>query len=123
AVGEQPEGPAGVPLVGPRPGDRVGQGGLGGGGVDAAAPGLGGGEADGGDLRVGEHDPGDPVVGGGAVAAQDVVGDDAALVHGDVGEQGDPGDVPERPQALPRPAPLIDGDGAVLAGLDADSVQ
>jgi hypothetical protein len=41
------------------------------------------------------------VIGGGAVAAEDVIGDDAALVHGDVGEQGDPGDIP----SAHRPSP------------------
>jgi hypothetical protein len=40
-----------------------------------------------------------------------------------VGKQGDPGDIPERPQALPGPAALIDADGALLAGLDTDSFQ
>ncbi len=59
AVGEQPEGAAGVALLGPRPGDGVGEADLGGGGVDAAGAGLGGGEPGGGDLGVGEHHPGD----------------------------------------------------------------
>ena len=34
------------------------------------------------------------------VAAQDVGGDDAALVGGDVGEQGDPGDIADRDRGV-----------------------
>lgn len=69
-------------LVGPRPGDRIGQADLGGGGVHAAGAGMGGGEPGGGepgggDLRVGEHHPENAVIGGSARAAEDV-GDDAA---------------------------------------------
>src|SRR5207247_2674222 len=89
----------------------------------AAGVGLGGGEPGGGDLGVGEHDPGDPVVGGGARAAQDVAGDDAALVVGDVGEQGDAGDIAQRPQPRPGLAALIDRDGAARAGLEVGGFQ
>src|SRR5260370_14701108 len=96
-----------VGSVGPRAGDRLGQADFGDGGVDAAGAGLGGGEPGGGDLGVGEHDPGDAVIGGGARAAEDVVGDDAALVVGDVGEQGDAGDIAERPHARPGLAGLV----------------
>src|SRR5215469_9115050 len=123
AVGEHPEGAARVALIGPGPGENVGQADLGRGDVDPAQTGLVGGEPYGGDLGVGEHDPGNAVVGGGALTAQDVVGDDTALVVGDVGEQRDAGDVPERPQARAGLAVLVDRDGSALAKLDAGALQ
>src|SRR5579859_1173140 len=49
-VGEQPQGAAGVTLVGPRPGHRISQRDLGRHHVDAAVAGLAGGEAHCGDL-------------------------------------------------------------------------
>src|SRR5260221_546398 len=121
-VGEQPEGAARVTLVGPRPVHRVRHGHLARRHVDAAVAGLPGGEADGGDLGVGEHDPGDALVGGGPFAAEDVVGDDPALIRGDVGGQGDPGDVAYGPQAVRRAAVLVDRDLAARAGRYADGL-
>jgi len=81
--------------------------------------GLVGGEPDRGDLGVGEHDPGDPVVPGGALTAQNVVSDDPALVVGDVGEHRHPGDVPERPQAGSGLA-MQPARGGLSAGAHAD---
>ena len=65
-----PGGAARVALVGPGPVDRVGGADLGGAGGDAAGGGLGGGQADRGDLGLVEHHPRDPLIRGGAVAAQ-----------------------------------------------------
>src|SRR5690606_23026946 len=114
-VGQQAEAAPGVALVGPRPGDDLGQLDLGGDRADALLGRLRRGQTDGGDLRVAEHDPGDALVAGPAVAPEDVVGHDPPLVLGDVGEGGDAGDVADRPQAVPRPTAVVDGDGAVVA--------
>ena len=64
-VGEQPEVPARVSLVGPRPGEGLGEVDLDCSGAQALLVGLGPGEPGGGDLGVGEDDAGDAVVAGG----------------------------------------------------------
>ena len=40
-----------------------------------------------------------------------------------MGEQGDAGDIAERPQALTGAAVIVHGNGSALAGLDAGAVQ
>jgi len=82
--------------------------------------GLCGDEADGGDLGLGEHDPGDGGVVGAAGLAEDGVGDHAGLVHRDVGEQRDAGDVAERPQPVGCPAVLVALHPAARVRRDAD---
>src|SRR5262249_46530852 len=58
---------------------------------------------------MGEDDPWDGGVVGGAGFAEDGVGDDAGLVFGDVGEQRDTGDVADCPQPVGDAAVLVDG--------------
>ena len=81
---------------------------------------LGG--ADRGGLRVGVRDARDGLVVGRARLAEDVGGDDAALVLADVGKRPDAGDVADRPQALAGAQVRVDRD-AVGVGLDADGLQ
>jgi hypothetical protein len=54
--------------------------------------------------------------------AEDVRGDDAALVLADVGERPEAGDVADRPQALADAQLRVDRD-AMGAGLDADGLE
>jgi hypothetical protein len=86
----------------------------------AAVPGLAG--ADARSLRVGVDDAWHRLVVGLAGLAEDVGGDDPALVLADVGERPDPGDVAYRPQALAGPQVGVDRD-AVGVGLDAHRLQ
>lgn len=85
--------------------------------------GLLAGEPDGGHLRIGEDDAGDAVVPGATGVAEDVVGDDPGLVHGDVGELHDPGDVADRPHPVGGTAVLVHGNGAVGVQLDTDGIK
>src|SRR5213075_394296 len=54
--------------------------------------------------------------------AEDVGGDDLALVLADVRERPDPGDVADRPQPLARAQARVDGD-PVAVGLEAEPVD
>jgi len=54
--------------------------------------------------------------------AEDVRGDDVALVLADVGQRPDAGDVADRPQALARTQLRVDRDPAAV-GLDANGLQ
>ncbi len=78
--------------------------------------------ADGRDLRVGEDDPRHGGVVGLAVVAEDVRRRDPALVLADVGQRPDAGDVADRPDALARAHPRVDGDPAA-AGREADGLE
>ena len=80
------------------------------------------GRADRRGLRVGEDDARHRVVVRLARLAEDVRGDDLALVLADVGELPDAGDVADRPQPLGRAQVRVDRD-AVRVGLDADRLQ
>jgi hypothetical protein len=82
--------------------------------------GVGG--ADRAGLRVGVHHPGHGVVAGLARLAEDVRGDDLALVLADVGQQPQARGVADDPQAIGGAQPSVDGD-AVLACRDADRLQ
>src|SRR5260370_1442915 len=82
--------------------------------------GLGG--ADRGRLRVGVGHVRHGVVVGLARLAEDVRGDDLALVLAHVGQQPDAGDVTDGPQPLPGAQVRVDSD-ALRAGLDADRFQ
>src|SRR5205085_9394929 len=55
-------------------------------------------------------------------AAEDVRGDDAALVLADVGQRPDAGHVADRPQPLAEREALVHGEAA-RAGLDADGLE
>ncbi|HET6774236.1 MAG TPA: hypothetical protein VFH36_13050 [Acidimicrobiales bacterium] len=98
-------------------GGRLGHLGHGGGGAE---PGLG--RADRRGLRVGEHDAGHGLVVGPPWLAEDVGGDDVALVLADVGEGPDAVDVADGPQALAGAQVRVDRD-PVAVGLDTDGLQ
>ena len=85
-----------------------------------AEPGLRG--ADGGCLRVGVDDVRHGLVVGLAGLAENVRGDDLALVLADVGQQPHAGDVADGPQAFPGAQVRVDPD-AVRAGVGADRFQ
>ena len=95
--------------------------------VEAPVPGLGLGEADGGDLRVGEGDPGDDVAAGPVpgVLAEDHVAGDAGLVLAHVGEEREAVAVADgvEPAAADTLGlqPVVDLDR--LAGFEADGVE
>ena len=80
------------------------------------------GRADRGRLRVGVDDARHGLVVGLARLAEDVRGDDLALVLADVGQRPDAVDVADRPEALARAQARVDRD-PVRVGLDADRLQ
>ena len=80
------------------------------------------GRADRRGLRVGEDDARHGVVVRLARLAEDVRGDDLALVLADVRQLPDAGDVADRPQPLADAEALVDRDAAGV-GLDADRLE
>ena len=89
-------------------------------GTVAAERGVGG--ADGGRLRVGVHDVRYGLVVGPAGLAEDVRGDDLALVFANVGQQPDAGDVADRPRTFGRAQARVDPDARRTGG-DPHRVQ
>ena len=74
-------------------------------------------------LRIGEDDPGEGLVVGVARLAQDVRGDDVALVLAGRRQRPDPGDVTDRPESVRSRAQLrVDREPAAV-GLDADGLE
>jgi hypothetical protein len=71
---------------------------------------------------VGKDDPGDAGVIGPAGLAQDVVGNDAPLVLGNMGEGHDSGHIADRPSAVGNGAPVVDHN-ALLAWLHPDALK
>ena len=116
AVAEQGQEAVGLG-VGPRVGGRPGHLGHGRG---RAEPSLA--CADRGGLRVGEDDTGHGLVVGLSRLAEDVGGDDVALVLADMGERPDPGHIADRPQSLAGAQVGVDRD-PVAVRLDADRLQ
>lgn len=121
SIGHQSEVASRVLLVGRWPCDRVGEADVRGRDVHASlARGLR--EADGGDLWVGEDDAWDGGVVGRSRRAGDVRSGDASLVHADVGERHDAGDVADGPDAISGASVRVDSN-ALRVGLDADGLE
>ena len=78
---------------------------------------------DGCDLGICEADPGDALVAGTSLLAQDAGGDHPALVLGDVGEDRHAGRLSERPEACSRAAVLVDDDSPALVQTGACGLE